>query len=195
MTFVSDIPSLRDRKKEETRRNLMYAALELFTQRGFDRVTVEQIAERANVAPRTFHRYFDGKAAACFGFVDAALAEVRASSDVLATTEQQVRDYAERVRADPAFYETQVRLTLDHPQVRVKRLEILLAFDDVLAAGFMREGRGVDPVTARLAAYLPTHLVPAVMESWALAGAPRPGPDFEPGIAEARRAVEHLLGR
>ena len=194
MSFVSH-PSLRDRKKEETRRALMYAALDLFTRHGFDHVTVEQIAERANVAPRTFHRYFDGKASACFGFIDRALAEVRASGDVLATTEQQIRDYAERVHADPAFYATQVRLTLDHPQVRVKRLEILLAFDDALAAGFMREGGGVDPVTARLAAYVPTHLIPAVMESWALAGAPRPGPDFEPAIANARRVVEHLLGR
>lgn len=194
MTFVNS-PSLRDRKKDETRRNLMYAALELFAQHGFDHVTVEQIAERANVATRTFHRYFDGKAAACFGFIDTALAEVRASPDVLATTERQIRDYAERVRADPEFYETQVRLTLDHPQVRVKRLEILLAFDDALAAGFMREDPRVDAVSAKLAAFLPTHLVPAVMEAWVEAGASRPGPDFEPGLAETRRAVHLLLSR
>jgi AcrR family transcriptional regulator len=192
---MSEIPSLRDRKKDETRRNLMYAALELFTQHGFDQVTVEQIAERANVAPRTFHRYFDGKASACFGFIDTALAEVGASADVLATTEQQIRGYAARVHADPAFYETQVRLTLEHPQVRVKRLEILLAFDDAVTEGLLREHPGLDRVTAKLAAYIPTHLIPAVMESWALAGAPRPGPDFEPALASARRVTETLLGR
>jgi len=77
----------------------------------------------------------------------------------------------------------------------VKRLEILLAFDDAVAEGLLREHPGLDPVTARLAAYLPTHVVPSVMESWALAGAPRPGPDFEPALAATRRAVEVLLAR
>ena len=186
---------LRERKKDETRRALMYAALGLFAERGYDQVTVEQIAERANVAARTFFRYFDGKAAACFGFVGSATDELRSSEDGLTTTEAQIREYAGRVHDDPDFYETQVRLTLDHPQVRAKRLELLLAFDDALAEAFLRETPGVDPVAARLAAYAPTHLVPAVMESWVLAGAPRPGPDFEPGIAAARLAVETLLGR
>ena len=65
--------------------------------------------------------------------------------------------------ADPAFYATQVRLTMEHPQVRTKRLEILLAFDDAVAEGLMRERPGIDPALARLAAYLPTHTVPATM--------------------------------
>ena len=186
---------LRERKKSETRRALMYAALDLFTERGFDDVTVSEIAERANVAARTFFRYFDSKAAACFGFIADAIAEARTADDVLAVTERQIRDYASRVYADPVFYETQVRLTLEHPQVRLKRLEILLAFDDALTEGFMRETPGVDAVNARLAAYLATHLIQATMEAWALAGAPRPGPDFEAGLATTRQLVEQLLGR
>ena len=187
--------NLRERKKHETREELMHCALELFSRHGFDHVTVEQIAEQARVSTRTFFRYFPTKADACFGLAAGQLEEVLASQDVLGTTERQIRGYAARVHADPAFYITQVRLTLDHPQVRVRRLEILLAFDDALAAAFMREEPGLDPVTARLAAYLPTHLVPAVMESWVRDGARPPGPDFEPGLASMRRAVHHLLGR
>jgi AcrR family transcriptional regulator len=192
LPYVAD---LRQRKKHETRRAIMYAALDLFARHGFDHVTVEQIADQANVAPRTFFRYFDTKAAACFGFTGEFLQEIAESDDVLGTNEAQVRDYAARVRADPRFYETQMRLALTHPQVRVKRLEILLAFDDAVAAGLMRECPGLDETTARLAAYVPTHVVPAVMESWYLAGAHPGGPDWDTPLAAVRRAVEALVAR
>jgi AcrR family transcriptional regulator len=187
--------NLRERKKHETRQGLMYAALGLFTDHGFDNVTVDQIAAKANVSTRTFFRYFPTKADACFGIAAIALEEVINSRDVLGTTERQIRGYAARVVADPEFYGTQSRLALEHPQVRVRRLEVLLAFDDALAAGFMREQPGLDPVIARLAAYLPTHLLPATMENWVISGAPPEGPDWEPGLAKMRRAVELLLGR
>jgi AcrR family transcriptional regulator len=189
------VSDLRERKKRETRRELMHAALRLFSEQGYEAVTVEQIAAAANVSTRTFFRYFGTKAAACFGLAEPMLATVYASDDVLSATEEQIRDYASRVAAEPEFYATQVRLALDHPQVRLRRLEVLLAFDDALAAGFMRETPGLDPTVARLAAYLPTHLIPATMESWVLAGAPPAGPDWEQGLALVRQAVEALLGR
>jgi AcrR family transcriptional regulator len=173
----------------------MYAALRLFSEQGYDQVTVEHIAAAANVSTRTFFRYFGTKAAACFGLARTALEEVVASDDALTTTENQIREYAARVVADPVFYATQARLALDHPQVRLRRLEVLLEFDDAIAVCFMRETPGLDPVTAKVAAYLPTHLIPATMETWVLEGAPRKGPDWEPGIAAVRRAVEDLLGR
>ncbi|HZQ82585.1 MAG TPA: TetR family transcriptional regulator [Gaiellaceae bacterium] len=186
---------LRERKKHETRRRLMYSALELFTEHGYDRVTVEHIAERADVAPRTFFRYFDSKASACFGFTGPSLEQIKASDDVIGTNERQVRDYARRVREDPAFYATQIHLAVEHPQVRVKRLEVLLAFDDAVAEGLMREHPGLDPATARLAAYVPTHVIPAVMESWYLTGADPKGPDWDEPLAAAREVVRTLVAR
>jgi AcrR family transcriptional regulator len=186
--------SLRERKKVETRRELMFAALRLFSEHGFDSVTVDQIAEQANVSTRTFFRYYDTKAASCFGLQSLMLHEILASDDVLSTSEEQIRAFASRVAVEPELYASQTRLALDHVKLRLHRLEIVLAFEDAIAEAFVRETPGVDPVIARVAAYLPTHLIPATMETWVLGGA-QGLPQWEPRLAAVRSAVESLLGR
>lgn len=55
------ITSLRDRKREQNRNATVRAAWELFIERGYDHVTVGDICAKADIAPRTFHRYFAGK--------------------------------------------------------------------------------------------------------------------------------------
>lgn len=57
-------PQRRGRKARRTRDTLARAAFELVLDRGLRDVTVEEIAERADVDRRTFSRYFTSKEAA-----------------------------------------------------------------------------------------------------------------------------------
>ncbi|MEU3895478.1 TetR family transcriptional regulator [Streptomyces sp. NPDC045251] len=57
---------LRERKKQRTRDTLLRSALELFTARGYEATTVDDIAEAAEVSQRTFFRYFASKEEAAF---------------------------------------------------------------------------------------------------------------------------------
>ncbi|MFF7153972.1 TetR family transcriptional regulator [Streptomyces sp. NPDC008139] len=76
---------LRERKKRETRVALSQATIRLCVQRGWDDVTVEDIAAAANVSVRTFRNYFSGKAEA-----------------IAASHLERMRRVADELRARPA---------------------------------------------------------------------------------------------
>ncbi|TKK89514.1 TetR family transcriptional regulator [Herbidospora galbida] len=52
---------LRDRKKQETRRRVSDTAIGLFVERGFDHVTIAEVAEAAGVSANTVYNYFETK--------------------------------------------------------------------------------------------------------------------------------------
>ncbi len=58
---MSSPPGLRERKKAKTRDTIVRVALGLFAEQGYGQTTIAQIAEGADVSPRTVSTYFPAK--------------------------------------------------------------------------------------------------------------------------------------
>jgi AcrR family transcriptional regulator len=77
MTEHASIDGLarRARRALETRRRILASARALFYQRGFTAVTIEQIAEDADVATQTIYGIYRNKRGILFAMVDATISE------------------------------------------------------------------------------------------------------------------------
>lgn len=70
---------LRERKRRHTRAAIAHAAMQLFAARGFDQVSVAEIAAAAGVAEKTVYNYFPAKAEMFFDEASDVLAELLAA--------------------------------------------------------------------------------------------------------------------
>jgi AcrR family transcriptional regulator len=70
---------LRERKKRETRQQISDVASAMFAQRGFDAVTISQVAQAAGVAKMTVTNYFPRKEDLVFDRAGAVVASLAAA--------------------------------------------------------------------------------------------------------------------
>jgi len=146
------VPNRRERKKLETRRALEQAALRLFGERGYEQTTVEDIAEAAQVAVRTFFRYFSSKQDVLFGdVVTDRVVRLRTELAARASTEdplESVRLVMDRLDFSGPDEEEQILARLDlmrrQPSFVGRYLEIMDRMRTVVVE-FMAERTGLDP--------------------------------------------------
>jgi AcrR family transcriptional regulator len=186
---VSSAPSLRERKKADARRRVMAAALRLFGERGFDATTVGAIAEAADVAPRTFFRYFETKVDVLFADHDELVAQLRETIDGRPAGEPVVRAVRratvaalDRLFADPPIYLTRSRLVASIPAAHSRSRQLDADYEDVIAAA-IAAARGVEPATdlrSRVEARAAWSASRAAREVWVATG----------GVADPRRLLD-----
>ncbi|MCY9783355.1 TetR family transcriptional regulator [Nocardiopsis sp. EMB25] len=157
--------SLRERKQRRTREAIIEAAHALFAERGFDRVTVNDIAERAEVGRATFFRYFGDKQEVIFSAQQqpdpACLSELVPPPEepvgdslqvALAHLRLVVAALVARLVEEHEVYLRHERLVSRHPELLARSLTKYRGY--VEAMGRMLCDRGADRATAVLAAEL-----------------------------------------
>ncbi|WP_231954312.1 TetR/AcrR family transcriptional regulator [Actinoplanes derwentensis] len=115
---MTDTTDLRERRRLATRADIEAAALDLFTQRGSERTTVDDIAVAAGVSPRTFFRYFPTKEDAALGtnraFDEAITARVGSGTVTLAVVVEAVAATLAEFGGAPIDRLLRVRCLLNH---------------------------------------------------------------------------------
>jgi AcrR family transcriptional regulator len=160
--------SLRQRKKQLTRQALLDAADRLFEARGYDHVTVAEIADAANISVKTLFTYFASKEDLAFadesrlrgaitgaitgspdgvGPVDAAAAELR----------RMVQGADRNGRLDGV--EGYHRAFGDSPALQSRLRRMWSGYEDAVTAAVLSRHPGTGPAAARLEAMLVIALV------------------------------------
>src|SRR5215472_13180736 len=153
--------SLTDRKRRRAMEAIRRAALDLFRERGFDAVSVTDIAERAEVGRTTFFRYFGDKQEVLFSDPAPAVSQVgygqvpgeRIGSSMvaaLAAARRLVVGYVAGITADPEAYRQHQELVNSHPELYARSLVKHRRYADELTDRL--QSWGATPAVARQAA-------------------------------------------
>jgi AcrR family transcriptional regulator len=159
----------RERKKAATRQAIADAALRLFLERGYDRVSIRDISEAADVSTTTLFKHFPGKEALVFdqeedheaeliaavrrrpagqGIVD-ALREHVLTSWVPVTTHPRWAEFTALVDSTPALREYSERMWTRHTAALSRSIadDLGVGHDDIACRALARFVLGIPALT------------------------------------------------
>jgi AcrR family transcriptional regulator len=155
---------LVERKQRQARQRIIDAARELFLERGFDGVSVGDIAERAEVGRTTFFRHFGDKQEVVFAREQELLDTITAADQANDTrSPRNATEAIEQLRpvllalcaqatTDPEAYTRHFQLIDKHPELRARDAGKTQQIADKLSDLLIH--RGSDEATARFAAQI-----------------------------------------
>jgi len=165
------------RWKPDAQGRLAQAAMELFSERGFEQTTVADIAQRAGLTERTFFRHFSDKREVLFPagtwfrdqFVEAVTAAPTGATPLeavmLAVNAAATALERETGRERAAMRQ---RIILANPELRERELSKMADVAAAIAAA--QRGRGVEEPTASLTAELGIAAFRVAFERWVADG-------------------------
>ena len=203
---------LRERWRVKARRTIQERALDLFDERGFDAVTIEEIAAAAEVSPSSVYRYFGTKEGLLVAdefdsMSQEALDEILDLDDPVGSLLRIVREYESKAEQTsepeegPRGSQTgkspwrRVRYFFQEPSVRMAACAALDRASQRIAP--MLAGRGeLTETQARVAANALVFGYFAALEQWYLDGGVRPIAGYvEDGMAPLRTIWSSLPTR
>lgn len=163
-TVAEPAPSLRERKKQRIRADILESAAALFASQGYDGTTLEQIAAGAEVSVPTVLAYFPWKEHIAFAGEWEAVERLRAMIDDPDRTENTFSIWRTWVTDTATWTMQHRRKQLAFLRMEAKsealvraRLTVLQEWEDLLAAGLAAD-RGTDAETD-----LPTRLTATML--------------------------------
>ncbi|MGW7534778.1 TetR/AcrR family transcriptional regulator [Amycolatopsis sp. NPDC054798] len=201
---MTERPNLRDRRRQETRVDISWAAIRLTVERGLSNVTIEDIAREAGVSPRTVNNYFSSKGEAIVarhqdrarGIADHLRA--RPASEPLWTALREAslaqlnadRDTAAGDTPDPQWT-AGVRVMIAEPALAGEFLKANAAAEEALAEAIAeRLGADVHDLRVQLTATTAGGVLRAVIQEWLRVSPPK---DLTTIVHQAFDALAEVL--
>lgn len=133
---MSEMPSKREQAREERRRQILQAALKVFSQRGFHAANVSDVAAEAGVSQGTIYWYFESKedllTAALLSIFDQFGADTMAALACCETAEEKLRALGRTMDMFPELVEGLFALFLSYWASSPKRDETAQLWVDLL---------------------------------------------------------------